>query len=88
MTRSNASSDNESDSEIDSSRFDDWVKLATNWEASDRLVKTNPEEWVYTIDRLPPNNRELTAPTELEQHQQFTEQLDGSKRSELTEGNN
>lgn len=88
MTQSNVANDNESDLEIDSPRFDDWVKSATNWEASDRSVKTDPEEWVYAIDQLPPATQELTAATELEQQQQSTEQPDGSDRSESTKEDN
>lgn len=88
MTRSNASNDDESDAKIDSPRFDEWVQPATNWETSDRSVKTDPEEWVYAIDQLPPDTQALTAATELEQHQQLTEQRDGSDRSASTEGDN
>jgi hypothetical protein len=88
MTHSNASNDDESDAEIDSPRFDDWIKPATNWEASDRSATTDPEQWVYAIDQLPPGAQELTAATELEQQQQSAEQLDEGDRPESTEGDN
>lgn len=88
MTQSNASNGDESDSKIDSPRFEDWVKPATNWEASDRSVKTDPEEWEYAIDQLPLDTQELTTVTALEQHQQSTEQPDRSDQSESTGGDN
>ncbi len=88
MTHPNTSNDDESDAEIDSPRFDEWIKPATNWNASDRSVKTDPEEWVYVIDQLPPDTQEPTVAIVREQHQQSTEQPDGSNRSASTEGGN
>ncbi|WP_162993969.1 hypothetical protein [Halalkalicoccus subterraneus] len=88
MTHSNASTDDESDAEIDSPRFDDWVQPATNWEASDRSATTDPEEWVYAIDQLPPDIEEPTAGTVREQHQQSAEQPNGNDHSDSTEGDN
>jgi hypothetical protein len=88
MTHSNASNDDESDAEIDSPRFDEWVQPATNWEPSDRSATADPEEWVYAIDQLPLGAQELTAATEPEQQQQSTEQPDGNDRSASTEGDN
>lgn len=88
MPQSNASNDNEPDSEIDSPRFDDWVKPATNWEASARSVTADPEQWVYAIDQLPSDPQELTTVTELEQDQQSTERSNESDRPKLTEGDN
>lgn len=88
MTQSNASNGDESDSKINSPRFEDWVQPATNWEAPGRSVTADPEQWVYAIDQLPLGTKELTTVTALEQHQQSTEQRDGSDRSESTEGVN
>ncbi|MFC6906997.1 hypothetical protein [Halalkalicoccus tibetensis] len=88
MPQSNAADDNEPDSEIDSPRFDDWVKPATKWEASDRSMTADPEQWVYAIDQLPPDTQELTAPIELEQQRQSTERSDEGDRPKSTEGDN
>lgn len=84
MTQPNAS-DDELDPEIDSPCFDDWVKPATNWEASDRSATADPEQWVYAIDQLPPDSRELTATIELEQQHWSNEHSNASDRSNSTE---
>lgn len=86
MTQSNVANDDESDAEIDSPRFDEWVQPATNWEASNRSVTADAEEWVYAIDQLPPDTQEPTVAIVRKQHQQSTEQSDGNDQSASTEG--